>query len=61
MQWSLAKHYDMFLKSTITGKATTRKTNNKEFFVYYVIHKKFFVIEPTQRAWRTSKSERPRP
>jgi len=26
MQWSLAKHYDMFLKSTTVGKATAIKT-----------------------------------
>ena len=26
MQRSLAKHYDMFLKSAIVGKATARKT-----------------------------------
>jgi len=26
MQWSLSKQYDAFLKSTIVGKATARKT-----------------------------------
>lgn len=35
MQRSLAKHCDMFLKSTTVGKATARKTkalrDNKEF------------------------------
>jgi hypothetical protein len=49
MQRSLAKHYDMFLKSTTVGKAIARKT--KAFF--------FFVIRARSLCPRCTAAYRP--